>query len=715
MQKKVFSIVAASFIFFPNIIFSAEIKTNDTVSLSDVTVVSGSDDNEQSYYKTEASSSTRTGTPLLETPQSVQIVTGEVLDDFSLVSLNDTLDYTSGISRQNNFGGIWDNFSIRGFSGHENTGISMLKNGFADNRGYNAPRDAANIETIEVLKGPSGSLYGNTEPGGTINIVTKQPKFSNENSITTMVGSDDFYRVAADITGPLSESFAYRLNVAAEKKKSFRDYIESERYVVAPSFLWEFNDTTYLSYMGEYIRQEAPFDRGIVAFDGDLDGVDYKTFFGNPTDEKMILQNYTHQLKLEHQFSDNWSAKVGLAYKTGDFKGTGAEVKPFVNVTTDSLMLRSRYKDFESDDISLQADIKNVSTIKGLKNTLLFGMETYRYELDFALYNLNNAVRMDNIRSNPTYTTLATGKGNIIRDENQVQKGMAFFAQDELALSDAWRLLVGLRYDEMDTHLKNYHNDTSSSQNDYALSPRIGLTYMINSNWSWYATSGKSFRPNSGVDVDGNTFEAEEGISLETGLKFESDDKDIGASFALYRIDKENVLTGSDPNGVYSIAAGEVRSQGIEFDIGGQITSNVKINANYTYTDAKVTKDSGGAVDWSSGAVVNLEDQQLSNVPKHSGALLLMWEENISNNSSYGIGSNVVYVGKREGNYINSFTLPDYITVGLTSYWQATKNLKVKLNINNIFDEEYIASSYDRSWLTPGSPRSFALSMNYKF
>ncbi|PHO17175.1 hypothetical protein CPU12_11750 [Malaciobacter molluscorum LMG 25693] len=465
----------------------------------------------------------------------------------------------------------------------------------------------------------------------------------------------------------------------------------------------------------EYIRQEAPFDRGIVAFDGDLNGVDHKTFFGNPKDDNMVLENFTHQLMLEHDFSNNWSTKIGLAYKTGDFKGTGAEVKPFVNVTTDSLMLRSRYKDFESDDISLQADVKNVSTIKGLKNTLLFGMETYRYELDFALYNLNNTVRMDNIRGNPTYTTLATGKGNIIRDENQVQRGMAFFAQDELALSDSWRLLVGLRYDKIDTQLEEYKKGITYSQNDYALSPRIGLTYLINPNWSWYATSGKSFRPNSGLDKNGNTFEAEEGISLETGLKFESDNKDLGASLALYRIDKENVLTGSDPSGVYSIAAGEVRSQGIEFDISGKLNSHIKINANYTYTDTEVTKDTGGAVDWSTGKVVNLEGKALSNVPKHSGALLLMWEDDLSNNSSYGIGSNVIYVGKREGNYINSFKLPDYTTVGLLSYWQVNKSLKLKFNVNNIFDKEYIASSYDRSWAVPGSPRRFTLSMNYKF
>lgn len=116
---------------------------------------------------------------------------------------------------------MWDNFSIRGFSGHENTGMSLLKNGFSDNRGYNAPRDTANIESIEFLKGPSGALYGNSEPGGTINIVTKQPKFDPEYSIESSLGSENFYRVSSDLTGPINESLAFRLNVAKEKKIAF--------------------------------------------------------------------------------------------------------------------------------------------------------------------------------------------------------------------------------------------------------------------------------------------------------------------------------------------------------------------------------------------------------------------------------------------------------------------------------------------------------------
>ena len=716
MRKRNLFFIMTSFISLPIQIFSADIKSNDKVVLEAITVENNSSisEDEYSYYKTKSTSATKTDTPLRETAQSVQIVNREVIDDINAVTLKDTLSYVSGISQQNNFGGMWDNFSIRGFSGHENTGMSLLKNGFSDNRGYNAPRDTANIESIEFLKGPSAALYGNSEPGGTININTKQAKFKPEYSIETSVGSYDFYRTSTDLTGPINESVAFRLNAATQKDGNFRNYVESNRNVIAPSLVWSINDDTFLTYNGEYIEQKAPLDRGIVAINGDLKAIDSKTFFGNPNDGDMNLKNFTHQMKLEHYFSDSWSGNAGIAYKDNSLEGYASEVKPFANVTSDSVLLRTRYRDYTSDDISFQADVKNVSTIANMKNTLLLGTEAYKFEADTIMYNLNNSVRVSNIYSNPTYTTLATGKGTLSTDRSEEHNAIALFSQDEIEVGK-FRFLAGVRYDQIDIDSTNNIDKKTTTQNDYAVSPRLGVTYLLDEQWSVYTTTGKSFRPNTGVDINGDTFEAEEGSSLETGLKFESLNKRFGGTLSLYQIDKENVLTGSDPSGNYSIAAGEVRSKGIELDINGKVTDNVKITTNYAYTNTEITKDSGGAVDYLTGNVVNLEGKELSNVPKHSGGVLAMWEDSLSSSSSYGIGSGISYVGKREGNYINSFTLPDYTTVKLVSYWKADKNLTLKFNIDNLFDKEYIVSSYDKSWLTPSDPRNFTLSMNYKF
>ncbi|WP_323588547.1 TonB-dependent siderophore receptor [Aliarcobacter butzleri] len=658
------------------------------------------------YYKTKSQSATKTDTPIKETPQSVQVVSKETLNTLNIVRVADAIDYTSGISKQDNFGGIWDNFAIRGFAGHEDTGMSLLKNGFADNRGHNAPRDTANIESIEFLKGPSGSLYGNSEPGGTINIVTKQPKFTSEHSIKTDVGSYDFYRMALDSTAPINDNLAYRLNVATEKKGSFRDHIESQRYVIAPSLLYAINDDTSISYMGEFSEQKAPLDRGIALIDG-KNVMNPKNFLGNPDDGDITLKNQTHQLKLEHYFSDNWSSRVGTAYKKNNLRGKATEIIPSRVIIGDSTKLRFRDRYFDEDDIQVQADMKGIQEIGDITNTLLFGIEAYRFKQDFTIYDNSNSLEINNLLSGtPNYTVLP-GSGIFLHtDKHEEQNGVALFVQDEIAYKD-FRFLTGLRYDEVKIDRNRFNRFTKqieqTTQNDYAVSPRVGITYLIDDMWSVYTTSGTSFRPNSGTNKEGDTFEPEKGVSVETGLKFESEDKKFGGTLSLYQIEKKNVLM-TDPNDAdETTAAGKVRSKGIELDLNGKLTDNIRLNANYSYTDAKIVKDT------------IREGNELLNIPKHSSSVLLMWEDSLSLNSSYGIGTGVTYVGRKAGNYNNDFYLPDYTTVKLVSYYNVNKNLNFQLNVDNLFDKEYIASSYDISWLTVGNPRTATLSMTYKF
>ena len=678
-------------------------NANDKIELDEVTISENGNylSSKNAYYKTRTQSATKTDTPNREIAQTVSVITNQTLEDLNFVKLDDALDYVSGLSRQNNFGGLYDNYSVRGFQGHENTGLSTLKNGFSDNRGYNAPRDTVNIESIEFLKGPSGSLYGNSEPGGTLNVVTKQPTFDNKHSIKTDIGSYDFYRVALDSTAPINESFAYRLTAAYEKKGNFRDYVDSQRYIVAPSLIYSINDDTFLTYVGEFIEQKAPMDRGIALVNGQ-NIMNHKTFIGNPDDGDITLKNQTHQLKLDHYFSDNWSSKVGVAYKKNSLKGKATEIVPSRVIKENNNLLRVRNRDVSSDDIQFQADLKGIQEIGDIKNTILFGVEAYRFEQDFIMYSNNDAVRVDNILSKPTYTVLNSGLGSKSADRNEKSKGVALFIQDELAYKD-FRFLAGLRYDEVKMDNLNYLKNEDTKQNDYALSPRVGITYLIDNMWSAYVTSGTSFRPNTGTDKNGDTFKPEEGVSIETGLKFESEDKRFGSTLSVYQIEKENVLTKDPSDDSYSIAAGKVKSKGVELDINGNITDNLRINANYSYTNAKVTKDN------------TYQGKELLNVPKNSASLLLMWEDSLGEGSSYGIGAGATYMGKKAGNEVNEFNLQLDTTAKLVSYYKVNKNLDFRLNIDNLFDKEYIASSYDKSWLTVGNPRTATLSMTYKF
>lgn len=691
---------------------SAPTATKDEKTLPTVEVVSTQ---ANQYYQPDVDAATRTGTPAREIPQSVRVLPRQAIEDIGAIRLSDSLDYVSSVSRQNNFGGTWDNFSIRGFAGHENTGMSLLRNGFSSNRGFNAPRDMANVESIEFLKGPSAALYGNSEPGGTINLVTKKPLFKAQHELETALGSNNLRRVALDTTSPIGSGVAYRLNVAAENKGSFRDFIDSKRLLLAPALTWILSDQTILSYDGELLRQRAPLDRGVVAVNGNLNAVPRSRFLGDPNDGDTEVKNQTHQLTLEHTLSAQWRSRMGLAYKTGTLEGYGSEVKPFVNVTGDSVTLRRRYRNFESDDVALQADLQGRVTLGGIQHTLLVGLESYRYTMDTVLNQTNNSMRIDNIASNPTYLTLLQGATSAVQNSLERQRNTALFLQDELSLSAQWKLLAGLRHDRYTQEINNRISGITTEQNDTAVSPRIGLTYLVNPQWSWYASAGKSFRPNVGTNASGKPFEPESGRALETGVKFESVDRRLGGTLSLFQINKRNVLTGSDADGVFSTAAGEVRSRGLELDISGRLTPNLRISGSYAHIDAEVTRDTGGAVDWWSGEVVNLVGKRLTNVPRNSASVLAVWEEALQDSGSYGVGGGLTYVGQRSGNVIDSFSLPSYTTAKLLAYWHASRQLKVSINIDNLFDEHYFASSYDRSWIMPGTERTVMLTTTLKF
>jgi len=291
--------------------------TNQTTKLPTV-VVTGANP-ATSYHQPDSGAATRLEVPAFEVPTAQKVIGRQLLNDVTATRLDDALDYVSGISRQNSFGGLWDNFAIRGLAGNENTGMTMLRNGFGGNRGFNAPRDVANVERIEFLKGTAAALYGNSEPGGTLNLVTKRPKFTEEHQARVLGGSFGRVRGEIDTTGPLGESVAYRLNAAGEDSSGFRDFVTSRRYFVAPAMTWKVSDQTTVEYDGEWLRHESPLDRGVIAINGQLGLVPRERFLGEPGDGVVTLQNQTHQVVVQHQVNENWRARAGLSFRYNTF------------------------------------------------------------------------------------------------------------------------------------------------------------------------------------------------------------------------------------------------------------------------------------------------------------------------------------------------------------------------------------------------------------
>lgn len=693
---------------FP-LVSQADDAATKVVELPTISVVGR---NTGGSYLADEATAAKSSLPVQELPQSVRLFTRQAIDDLGATRLDEVFDFVGGISRQNSFGGLWDNVAVRGLPGNENTGIATLLNGMSGSRGFNAPRDLTSVERIEFLKGPAAALYGSSEPGGTLNIVSKRPLWKRANSVETYAGSDGFWRLAADSTGPLSETVAYRLNVAAESREGFRDHVESERQVVAPALSWKIGADTQLEFVGEYLRHATPLDRGVVAVNGELGAIPRERFLGEPDDGKVTVRNASSQAILTHAWQNDWVSRFALSHRHTGIEGYSTE--PSALLADGTLRRQRRYRDYDSQDVSMQAEVQGSVATGSLEHELLLGVESYRYTMDTLMLRANpsaGAPYAINIYD-PVYGQPQPAPG-ANADTYETQRNLALYLQDSLVLAQDWRLMAGLRMDRYTQSLHNRRNGQTTEQSPNAVSPRLGLSWLPSTQITVFANTGQSFRPNAGADAAGGAFEPEKGRSLEVGSKWQSANGRVGVNAALFQIDKRNVLTADPASSGFSVAAGEVRSRGAELELAGRISQRWRLNGAMTYNQVEVTRDNTLAI-----------GESLLNVPAFSASAMAMYEGVLGSGQRYGLGGGITYVGKRLGQARTqadetagtaAFYLPDYTTVNLNAYWRPSDALRVSLDVGNLFDTTYYASSYSTLWVAPGAARSVTLGLQYSF
>ncbi|HEX2010183.1 MAG TPA: TonB-dependent siderophore receptor [Roseateles sp.] len=660
----------------------------------------------QPYRNLSATGATKSDALLKDLPQSVRVLSADVLQDAGVTKLAEALELGSGISKQSNLGGLWDSYAMRGFTGDPNFGSDYMVNGFNYSRGYNGVRDAANTATVEVLKGPASALYGRGEPGGTVNITTKKPLFQPAQTLEISAGSYDTRRATADLTGPIGERFAYRLNAAAERGDSYRDHVGSERYLLSPSVIWLLTPDTTLSYELEVSKQRATFDRGVLAINGRLGVVPRSRFLGEPADGKHTIETTGNQVFLQHYFNDDWSVQTGFSYRDSSIEGISTEGR-FLQADQRTLVRQRRTRDNEARDVSGRLELLGKLRGWGLTHHVLVGVDAYRFTDERRQFRVANASSIDIYA--PVYGQVAPPM-TLNTDTREKQRAHSVYAQDQIDLSAQWKALLGLRYDKYEQSVLNHRNGRVTEQSLDASSPRVGLVYQPSKSLSLYATASKSFRPNSGISRAFESFPAEKGKAGELGAKLDSADGKITSTLAFYKISKNNVLTPDpvDPNN-FSIAAGEVESKGVELDVAGELMPGLRLSAAYAFTDAQVTEDNNAF----------LVGRQLANVPRHSANVMLVKSFALAgNNATLGLGLN--YIGEREGavaplTATDDFKLPAYTTVKLISSYQWGKQLRLSLDIDNLTDKLFYTSSYSQMWVFPGNGRRFTVTAQYKF
>nr|WP_315400829.1 TonB-dependent siderophore receptor [uncultured Duganella sp.] len=660
----------------------------------------------QPYRSLSATGATKTETDLKDLPQSARVLTADMLRDAGVSRFADALDLGSGISRQSNFGGVWDSYAVRGFTGDPNYGSDFLVNGFSSSRGYNGLRDSANVQGIEILKGPAAALYGRGEPGGIVNVATKKPLFQPSYTLEQSIGSHDTYRGAADLTGPLGESVAYRLNAAYEKGDSFRDTLSSKRHMVSPSVIWRVTDDTTVSYELEQFEQQAYFDRGVVAVKGVLGLIPNSRFLGEAADGPITVKSTGHQVFVQHDVGSGWSLQSGLSYRSSSMKGFSTEASS-LRPDGRTLWRQRRFRDFSAQDWSGRVELLGTVSTGALRHHVLFGVDGYRFVDDRLQLRRNPSAAAPNAIDiyQPVYGAVPPTLAPSINTREQ-QWSTAFYAQDQIDLSAQWKALLGVRRDAYRQTITNANrNGLQNHQSLDATSPRVGLVYQPDRQLSLYASAGKSFRPNSGIGINNESFPAETSRAYETGVKFDTADGKLSGTLALYSIRKKNVLTLNPLNTDFSLAAGEVGSKGAEVDVAGELARGLRLSFSYAYTDAEVKRDNVLAV---GGA--------LPNVPKQSANLLLVRELRVGG-ARASLGGGLNHVGERNGDVAitSTFKLPSYTTAKLVSSYSPTVRLRLSLDIDNLFDKTYYPSSYQQTWVAPGEERRVTLKAQYKF
>jgi len=659
---------------------------------------------DQGYRATRASTASKSDVPIKEEAQSVQTVTPQLIQDYEVRTLDDASKFVSGVTQSNTLAGTKDAFVKRGF-GSNNDG-SIFRDGVRSNLSHNFD---ATAERVEVLKGPASLLYGALEPGGLINVVSKQPQYQQRTTLSGSAYSEGGGNLGVDTTGPLGDSgFAYRLIAERQSEDYWRNYGVDQHTLVAPSLSWT-GERASLTLAYSYNDYTGPVDRGTVFVNGHPADIDYD----KRLDEKWASTSgitETASARYEYQLSDDWKTRLIYAWNNDRYSLDFAQP---ASLAANGNLLRAAngaHYDYETQYTSW--DFIGSQELLGQRHDLLVGIDheensQYRGKT----YRNTNTRRNININA-PVYGNLAPPSDLSPTQSNQDSDldSTSLYFKDNWHLNDRWILVLGGRYQQFDQYAAQglAPHVVNLDKRDHAVTPLAGLVFKATDDLSLYGNYSRSFVPNTTVDDLGTTFDPEEGRSFEVGAKYDLA-PGLNLNVALYDIEKKNVVNLRNV-GNLSIgeAAGKVGSRGVEVDLTGRLAERWDVVATYAYDHTEVLDDPSN------------EGNRLTQAPKHSGSLYLTHHLQVpSNLGNWRLGGGARYVGERAGDAANSFYMSSYTVADAFLRWDLPVTgyqTRLQLNVDNLFDKQYYPSSANSPLqVAVGEPRTARLSATVSF
>ncbi len=711
---------------------------------------------EQSYKNSVSFVGTKTATALKDVPQSIGYVTKELVLDQGAITVNDVVKNISGVNQYS----AYNDFSIRGFRSLGNLNSGNLLNGMRGLTPLFRQSSLANIERVEVIKGPASALFGNAAPGGVVNRVTKKPLDVARRSVSLTAGSFNTSNVYGDFTGPLNEkkSLLYRLNLGYENTDGFRDLQGLTTFIVAPSFTYILSDRTQLNADITYNNNMGKLDRGLAIHgDGDLFSVPFNSTQSAASDF-MSENTFNLSFALSHQLAKGLLFNSTYLYSSylenteehaqqHAYQSTIDGKQDFSKV---EMRFEKRHRHITSNNFNnyLTWDVATGA----LKHKLLLGYDYFNTAIAPGLsslsasgYLLKNGTVVDkfdvkkkddyqldasgNPRTNVPSFDLNSTLGNRIQDitkyiyktgaGNPNGQGSAVrsysngvYLQEQLRWGRLQTLLSARVewFTDVTKNAKGIEKKTTQT----AFIPRVGLVYALTPSTNVYASWIRGFEPQSvAIQSDpetGGPFNPMKSELWEVGAKGEYLNKRLSVTTSVFRIRKNNSLySAGDPvNPKLRVAVGEEVSRGVEFDVSGRILPYWSITANYSYNIAEITKAAPGTKD------LNI---QRPGTPRHAANL---WTKFIIPSGALrnlGMGLGINGVSAREGQVgrrAQLVTYPGYTLLNLALYYKV-RDMQLQLNWNNVLNKQYYISGFDRFRSFPGAPSNINLTATYRF
>ncbi|HEY9275446.1 MAG TPA: TonB-dependent siderophore receptor [Achromobacter sp.] len=710
-------------------------SAGDTPTLAPVTVSGMSDSaiTTVGYVAAVSASATKTDTPLIETPQSISVVTREQITEQGAQTLNQVLRYTAGVATESRGATATrlDQFSVRGFS------ASSYLDGLRVFGGRDAlPQvDTYRLERVDVLKGPASVMYGQGGPGGVVNQVSKRPLEETLREVEVQVGNYDYRRANFDFGGPVDEEgkFLYRLVGSGYMSDGQVKDTKERRYFVSPAFTWKPSGDTTLTVLTNFQRDPDMGSYGSVpamrtllsAPDGIRLPADY--YDGDANFEKSDRKSYSLGYVLEHRFNDTFKASQSLRWTRSE-----AQYRSIYGAMTNNYGYTDRtYRYQQRSSIATDVDVGALTLDNNLQarfntgrfaHTALLGFDYQHVKTD-TLSGFGTAPALDLLNPDnhqnipaPAFSTDATSK--------QYQAGLYF--QDQIKI-DRLSVLLGGRYDWSRTVGETTTIATGrvapSSLNAEKFSGRLGVIYNFDNGVAPYFSYSESFEPQSGTGWQNTPFKPIEGNQYEVGIKYQPPGSATLLSVAAFDIRRENMTT-TDPDpthicgtagGRCSIQAGELRTQGIELEAKTEPLRGLTLVAAYSLMDNEYSKA------YANAAGLNLKGKAPVGVPSQQASAWARYQLQDGPLAGMGVGGGVRYIGSSYGNETNTLKVPSVTLFDLMLDYDlgraspSLKGMQVALNVQNLFDKEYIASCSGDSWCWYGYQRSIKASLRYRW